>query len=84
MVGNSKTVVHPDDGCCGVSEPQFPCTGKCCETRDGDVRMEYSGLCSYCSILKLPIDSSSLEAVSFFECTRYGYVRRVKGSELSR
>lgn len=84
MADRSKTEGCSNDGRCGVGETQFPYKGKCCEAREGTVGVEYSGLCSFCSVLKLPIDSSSLEAVTFFECTRNGYVRRVKGSELSQ
>ncbi|HEX3039652.1 MAG TPA: hypothetical protein VHP54_05110 [Caproiciproducens sp.] len=84
MVANSKAEASPDDGRCGVGETQFPYTGKCCEAREGTVGMEYSSLCPCCSVLNLPIDSTSLEAVTFFECTRNGYVRRVKGSGLSQ
>jgi hypothetical protein len=72
----------PEDRDCGVSETQFPHVGKCCSTRIGTVGTEFTGVCPCCSIQKLPIDSSSLEIVTFFECTRHGYVRRVKGSTL--
>jgi hypothetical protein len=84
MTDRSKAEGCSDDARCGVGETQFPYAGKCCKAREGTVGTEYSGLCTCCSALKLPIDRSSLEAVTFFECTRYGYVRRVKGSGLSR
>jgi hypothetical protein len=80
MEGCSEAKVSPEDGDCGVSETQFPHVGKCCKTRIGTVGTEFTGVCPCCSVLKLPIDSSSLEIVTFFECTRCGYVRRVKGS----
>lgn len=82
MENCSETKGCPEDGQCGVSETQFPTVGKCCSTRIGTVGTEFTGVCPFCSILKLPIDSSSLEIVTFFECTRCGYVRRVKGSTL--
>ncbi len=84
MVGSSKSEVYLNDRRCGVGETQFPCAGKCCEAQEGTVGREYGSLCPCCSVLNLPIDSTSLEAVTFFECTRNGYVRRVKGSGLSR
>ena len=78
----SETKVLPEDGDCGVSDMQFPHVGKCCSTRMGTGGTEFTAVCPCCSILKLPIDSSSLEIVTFFECTRYGYSKRVKGSTL--
>jgi len=84
MDGRSEATVCPEDGQCGVSEAQFPRVGKCCEARTGTIGTEYGGLCLNCSILKLPIDSSSLEIITLFECTRCGYGRRVKGSALLR
>ena len=84
MDGRSEATVRPEDGQCGVSEAQFPHIGKCCEARTVTVGTEYNGACPFCSVLKLPIDSSSLEIVTLFECTRYGYGRRVKGSALLR
>ena len=82
MEGCSEAKVFPEDGQCGVSDRQFPLVGKCCSTRMGTVGTEFTGICPCCSILKLPIDSSSLEIVTFFECTHFGYGRRVKGSTL--
>ena len=80
MEGCSEANVSPEDGQCGVSETQFPYVGKCCKNRIGTVGMEFIGVCPCCSVLKLPIDSSSLEIVTFFECARYSYCRLVKGS----
>lgn len=74
--------VRSEDGHCGVSETLFPHVGKCCNTRMGTVGTEFTCACPCCSVLKLPIDSSSLEVVTFFECCRYGFSRRVKGSTL--
>lgn len=82
MEGCSKAKAFPEDGQCGVSEQQFPYVGKCCNTRMGSVGEEFACACPCCSALKMPIDSSSLEIVTFFECTRCGYGKRVKGSTL--
>ena len=82
MEDGSETKVCPEDRDCGVSEKRFPHVGKCCNTRLGTVGTEFTGVCPCCSVLKLPIDSSSLEIVTFFECSCYDYSRRVKGSTL--
>lgn len=82
MESCSEAKTDQEDGSCGVSERQFPLLEKCCETRIGTFGTEYNGVCPFCSVLKLPIDSSSLEIVTFFECSRYGYGRRVKDSAL--
>lgn len=84
MESCSEAETYPEDGRCDVSEQQFPLLGKCCEEKEASVGTEYGGLCPNCSALRLPIDSSSLEIVTFFECSRYGYGRRVKDSALSR
>lgn len=79
MKGCSKERAFPESGQCDVSETRFPRVGKCCNTRIGT---KFTDVCPCCSIMKLPIDNSSLEIVTSFECTRYGCVRRVKGSTL--
>lgn len=84
MVRHHEAEVFPVEGPCGVSETMFPRMGKCCEAKAGIFGTEYNGSCPYCSVLKLPIDSSSLEIVTLFECTRCGYGKRVKGSTLLR
>lgn len=78
MKGNSE--VLQGEGQCGVCETQFPYVGKCCNARIGIVGMEFACVCPCCSVLKMPIDSASLEIVTFFDCSRYGYGKRVKGS----
>ena len=84
MGGHPEAKVFSMEEACGVSETMFPRMGKCCEARDGIFGTEYNGCCPCCSALKLPIDSSSLEIVTLFECTRCGYGKRVKGSAFLR
>lgn len=82
MENYSEVKVCPEDARCGVSEAMFPHVGKCCNTRMGTVGTEFTCACPGCLVLKLPIDSTSLEVVTFFECNRYRYSKRVKGSAL--
>lgn len=62
---------------CGVSEEKFPCVGICCEARKGTFGPEYRSVCPCCSAMTLPIDSSTLEIATLFECSRYGFGRRM-------
>lgn len=62
---------------CGVSEGQFPSLEICCEARQGSFGAEYLSVCPRCSAITLPPDSSTLQIATLFECSRFGYGRRM-------
>jgi hypothetical protein len=62
---------------CGVSEGKFPCLGTCCEDQKGAFGPEYRSICHCCSAMTLPPDSTTLDIATLFECSRYGYGRRM-------
>lgn len=62
---------------CGVTEGTFP-LGKCCSESDflsGDV---YKKKCPHCSIWTSLPDGASLVVTHIFECSLYGYGKRIK------
>jgi len=67
----------PAGGRCGVSAARFPCPGKCCAVRAGDLATEYLSVCPACSVLTLPPNGASLEIATFFECEALGYAKRL-------
>jgi len=71
-----KNRVEPETHC-DVSEARFPCLGICCEARKGVLTPQYLGICPYCSAMTLPIDSTTLQIATLFECSRLGYGRRM-------
>jgi hypothetical protein len=62
---------------CGVSDGNFPCLGNCCDARKGTFGPEYRSICPCCTAMTLPPNSSTLEIATLFECSRYGYGRRM-------
>lgn len=63
---------------CGVAAGIFPCPGKCCDkssSLSGDV---YKVICSHCSIWTSLPDGASLAITHIFECSLYGYGKRIK------
>lgn len=68
---------HPGSDC-GVTEGSFPGLGKCYvknHSLSGDVCKQR---CSHCSIWTSLPDGASLAVTSIFECSLYGYGKRIK------
>lgn len=64
-------------GGCGVQEGQFPQMGKCCSRADTISGTTYNKNCDYCSIwASLPV-GVSLVVTHIFECSLYGYSKRI-------
>jgi hypothetical protein len=63
---------------CGVTENKFPCIGKCCDMSITTVGTAYQNICDCCDAWTSLPDGVSLEVATIFECSRYGYGRRVK------
>ncbi|KJS02351.1 MAG: hypothetical protein VR68_03140 [Peptococcaceae bacterium BRH_c4a] len=66
-------------GCnCAVLERQFPCMGKCCNKNISIVGTVYSKTCIHCSIWTSLPDGASLAIARIFQCSLYGYDKRIK------
>ncbi len=65
-----------DEGC-GVNEEMFPCMRKCCHKNDAVFMASYEKTCPHCDIAFSFSYGADLRIVIIFECSRYGYGKRV-------
>ena len=65
---------------CRVCEERFPCLGICYEKIPNMFFPQYRSVCPHCTLMTLPIDSTTLEIAALFECTRFGFGRRMTES----
>ena len=65
-------------GDCGVPEEGFPQPEKCCSKGVAISGTVYRKKCPFCSIWTSLPDGASLEVSHIFECTLYGYGKRIK------
>jgi len=63
---------------CRVTEEAFPCLGKCCIKNSSLPGDAYKKNCPHCSIWTSLPDGSNLLVAHIFECSQYGYGKRVK------
>jgi hypothetical protein len=63
---------------CGLEEGQFPGSGKCFKESKFISGMVFEPACPYCSIFTSMPEGADLIVAHIFECTLYGYVKRVK------
>ncbi|MDD2421264.1 MAG: hypothetical protein PHU78_03840 [Heliobacteriaceae bacterium] len=63
---------------CGVLEGQFPRPGNCFDESRSIAGLVFKQVCPYCSIWTSMPEGANLEVAHIFECTLYGYVKRVK------
>jgi hypothetical protein len=66
------------DNGCSLQEGQFPRSGKCFEESRSIAGMVFKEVCPYCSIWTSMPEGTNLVVAHIFECTLYGYVKRVK------
>lgn len=62
---------------CGVGEELFPCMGKCCRKKDASFMVSYEKICPYCDISVSFPYGANLKTMTIFECSRFGYGKRV-------
>ena len=62
---------------CGVDEEMFPCVGKCCRKNDALFMASYEKTCPHCDISSSLPYGASLKMVTIFECSRFGYGKKV-------
>ena len=62
---------------CGVDEEMFPCLGKCCRKNDALFMASYEKTCPHCDISSSLPYGASLKMVTIFECSRFGYGKKV-------
>ncbi len=63
---------------CDVREGQFPKLGKCLADSRTLSGMVFSQVCPYCTISTSLPEGANLVVAHMLECTRYGYVKRLK------
>ncbi|MDD4238774.1 MAG: hypothetical protein PHT62_09510 [Desulfotomaculaceae bacterium] len=63
---------------CGLLEEHFPRPGKCFNESRSVSGMVFQQACPYCSIWTSLPEGANLLVAHIFECTLYGYVKRVK------
>lgn len=63
---------------CGLQEGHFPRPGKCFNKSRSIAGIVFQPACPYCSILTLLPEGANLVVAHIFECTLYGYEKRVK------
>jgi hypothetical protein len=73
--------LHGDYNDCDIIGAHFPLIGKCCKERTGMFGPEYESVCPFCSAMTFPLNSTSLEIVSYFECSRLGYSKRTTDAQ---
>jgi len=62
---------------CGTKEEMFPSIGLCCNKGKSMFKASYTIACPYCRIfISLPY-VLSLKTVTFIECCKFGYGRRI-------
>ncbi|HBC32201.1 MAG TPA: hypothetical protein DC024_13290 [Clostridiales bacterium] len=66
----------PDEDC-SVNEDMFPCLGKCCRKNDAPFSSSYKKVCRHCNISTSLPYGRDLKIVIIFECSRFGYGKRV-------
>ena len=62
---------------CGVDEKMFPCMAKCCRKKDASFMVSYEKTCPYCDKSASLLFGASMKTVTIFECSRFGYGKRV-------
>jgi hypothetical protein len=62
---------------CDLQEVQFPRPGKCFNESMSISGMVFQQACPYCSIWTSLPEGADLVVAHIFECTLYGYVKRV-------
>lgn len=73
---NSIIDKDPDENC-GVNEEIFPCMGKCCCKTNTLFLASYEKICPCCHISGSLPYGESLKIVTIFECSRFGYGKRI-------
>lgn len=73
---NPDMIKNPVENC-GVSEEMFPCIGKCCRKNGAVFMSSYEKICPYCDISASLPYGDNLKTVTIFECSRFGYGKRV-------
>ena len=73
---NADMIKNPDEDC-GVDEEMFPCMGKCCRKNSTVFMASYEKICPYCDISSSLPCGASLRTVKIFECSKFGYGKRV-------
>lgn len=63
---------------CGVSEKQFPCMEKCCTKSASILGNVYVENCQNFSLWKSLPQGVDLTVAQIFECSLYGYCKRIK------
>lgn len=65
-------------GGCGLQEGDFPGRGKCFNESRSISGKDYQKSCPYCSTWTSLPEGANLVVAHIFECSLYGYVKRVK------
>ncbi len=68
-------------GDCGVPEKGFPQWGKCARRSVAAGEGAYQALCPQCTVWTSLPEGTTLEVSHIFECTLYGYGKRIKGND---
>lgn len=63
---------------CGVTEDQFPQMRICCIYSGIGALQKYQRICPHCKAWTSLPDGLTLKVATIFECSRYGYGKRVK------
>ncbi len=66
------------NGTCVVPEQQFPELGTCCRLKAGELNAAYEKICPNCGVWSSLPDGEDLSVSHIFECTLYGYGKRLK------
>lgn len=62
---------------CSVAEEIFPRPGKCCRKGGPAYMVSYEKICPYCDISASLPYGAGLKTAIIFECSRFGYGKRV-------
>lgn len=73
---NPNTIKNPVEDC-GVNEDMFPCMGTCCRKNNAAFMATFERICPYCDISSSLPYGASLKMATIFECSRFGYGKRV-------
>ncbi len=63
---------------CNLGEDEFPKQGKCYDQGRSVSGKVIKGICPYCRIFTSLPEGADLVVAQMFECSLYGYVKRIK------
>lgn len=63
---------------CGLQEIDFPKLGKCFQKSNSNTGVVFQSVCPHCCIVTSMPEGVNLEVSYIFDCTLYGYAKRIK------